>query len=345
MGLRKKSTYGVLLVVVLVFAVEMLAVAAWAQDKDGKTTQEEQRSKKSSQTRVQTKETTETPDRAVERLAAKNPSTKVKDALKAAQNNSSSDLDGIEADITPSGGQIASLTLPDTADCTVVAGDSIIFNVSGPDNTNSQVTFALVINGNNAEINDDGDITVDPIGSQTLIKFYTDGSNNQQTLSAQDTLTVDSSSIDCGNNNNNNHHHRHRHNGNNNNNGNNQYRQYNNNQYNGNNDDNNNEDTFGSADINTETSTSSGEQYANNNEDSNGNGGAFAQSGEDQASAGGSPDQLSPVTEPQGDVVNEVPTEGELPNTRGASLLSYALPSLGCVLLLAALLRHVRSRR
>ena len=63
------------------------------------------------------------------------------------------------------------------------------------------------------------------------------------------------------------------------------------------------------------------------------------------ASAGGDPDDQAPVTDPRGDVVDDVATSGPLPNTGGASLLAYALPVAGCLLLCGALLRRMGPRR
>lgn len=63
-----------------------------------------------------------------------------------------------------------------------------------------------------------------------------------------------------------------------------------------------------------------------------GDGGAFASSGD--------PDEFAPERSTRGDVVDEVPTEGPLPNTGGASLWAYALPGLGVMLLGAALMRR-----
>ena len=60
--------------------------------------------------------------------------------------------------------------------------------------------------------------------------------------------------------------------------------------------------------------------------------GASAQSGD--------PDAFSPERSVRGDVVDEVPTEGPLPNTGGASLWAFVLPTLGVLLLGAALLRR-----
>ena len=65
-------------------------------------------------------------------------------------------------------------------------------------------------------------------------------------------------------------------------------------------------------------------------------GGAVAQSGD--------PDEFAPETSTRGEVVDEVPTEGPLPNTGGASLWAYALPGLG-LLLLGTTLMLRRSRR
>ena len=56
----------------------------------------------------------------------------------------------------------------------------------------------------------------------------------------------------------------------------------------------------------------------------------------------GDADELSPERSVRGDVVDEIPTQGPLPNTGGASLWAYALPALGALLLGAALLGRFR---
>lgn len=124
----------------------------------------------------------------------------------------------------------------------------------------------------------------------------------------------------------------------------------NNNQYNGNNEneDDNQYSDNGSASINSEATTSSGNQY----EDTFGNGGARASVGPEGsraqaggANAGRSPDQYAPETGPRGDVVNEVPTEGPLPNTGGLSLLAVILPIAGFLILSAAIITRIRNSR
>ena len=60
------------------------------------------------------------------------------------------------------------------------------------------------------------------------------------------------------------------------------------------------------------------------------------------ASAGEDPDELEPVEEPLGDVENEIPTSGPLPNTGGPPLWLYALPLLGALVLVAAVIRRLR---
>jgi hypothetical protein len=135
--------------------------------------------------------------------------------------------------------------------------------------------------------------------------------------------------------------HRHHHRGNN------QYRQYNpfnnpfNNpfrQYSGNN--NQYEGTSGTNSVNSQ-------QY----EGTSGNGGAFASSGPGGAEAstpgavaqsGVNPDQQYPVTGPQGNVVNEVPTQGPLPNTGGLSFLAITLPVMGFLILCFAVIYRIK---
>jgi hypothetical protein len=99
------------------------------------------------------------------------------------------------------------------------------------------------------------------------------------------------------------------------------------------------------SDQNVNGETSTGEDNGNNSgvsAVSNGNGAEASTPGA-VASAGGNPDNQAPVSGPQGDVVDEVPTSGELPNTDGANLLAYSLPALGCLLLLVAIARKMRS--
>lgn len=76
-----------------------------------------------------------------------------------------------------------------------------------------------------------------------------------------------------------------------------------------------------------------------------------AQSGEDGAEAStpgavassGDPDEQEPVTEAPDDVEDEIDTGNQpLPNTYGANLLIYALPTAGALLLMVALIRRVR---
>jgi hypothetical protein len=59
----------------------------------------------------------------------------------------------------------------------------------------------------------------------------------------------------------------------------------------------------------------------------------------------GDPDESVPVSDPQGDVLDEVPTSGPLPNTGGMSPLYWLLPLAG-LLILAGLpvYRWVKSR-
>lgn len=59
------------------------------------------------------------------------------------------------------------------------------------------------------------------------------------------------------------------------------------------------------------------------------------------ASANGDEDTLGPVG-PQGDVVNDIPESGPLPNTGGISLLALAMPVLGIMLLGVALVARMR---
>jgi hypothetical protein len=133
---------------------------------------------------------------------------------------------------------------------------------------------------------------------------------------------------------------------------NNPFRQYarNNGQYNGNND-------FNQQSENTSgTNSVTSQQYSGGNTSGagentfGGNGGASASSGPGGAEAStpgavaqsGNPDQQYPVSGPQGNVVNEIPTQGPLPNTGGLSFLTIALPVAGFLLLCVAVIYRVR---
>jgi uncharacterized repeat protein (TIGR01451 family) len=59
------------------------------------------------------------------------------------------------------------------------------------------------------------------------------------------------------------------------------------------------------------------------------------------ARSGGDPDDLEPERDVPDDVVDEVPFEGELPNTAG-SIWPYVMPGLGCLLLLGVLVKRIR---
>ena len=83
---------------------------------------------------------------------------------------------------------------------------------------------------------------------------------------------------------------------------------------------------------NGEGTVSSDDQYGS--EGTTGDGGATAISGD--------PDTFTPETSTRGNVVDEIPTEGPLPNTGGASLWAFALPALGFLLLGSVLLRRFR---
>jgi hypothetical protein len=95
----------------------------------------------------------------------------------------------------------------------------------------------------------------------------------------------------------------------------------------------NGEDTFGFDDDDNDDDGVS----ATSDED-----GAEASTPGARAQAGGDADELSPERSVRGDVVDEIPTQGPLPNTGGASLWAYALPALGALLLGAALLGRFR---
>jgi len=81
---------------------------------------------------------------------------------------------------------------------------------------------------------------------------------------------------------------------------------------------------------------------------SSGEGGAEASTPGAFASSGGDPDEQAPVTDPQGDVVDEVPTSGPLPNTGGLPVAAgtvVALVLFGAGLLAVRLVMIWRERR
>jgi hypothetical protein len=246
-----------------------------------------------------------------------------------AQAEATQDLDGEPVD--EFGNPIDELEI-DVNNCDVDSGDSITFQVNG-DPEVPPVEFATVINGVNAhiDVSNDGDtITVEDIDNPgDPIEFFVeheDGTFDTQVLDEGDELEVDTSTINCGNNNNNN----------------------------------NRRDRFppgffddnpfiddlldAENDLNdlddqitdAEASISDFEDDLADSEATtgDGDGGAFAQSGD--------PDEQPPVTGQRGDVVDEVPTEGPLPNTGGAPLV-YVLPALGVLILgLAIVTRRFR---
>jgi hypothetical protein len=86
------------------------------------------------------------------------------------------------------------------------------------------------------------------------------------------------------------------------------------------------------------------QQYQGTN--GNGNSGVSASSGgastPGAVAQSGNPDQQYPMTGPQGDVVNDVPTSGPLPNTGGLSYLALVLPVGGFLLLALTIIYRVR---
>jgi hypothetical protein len=338
-GSAKRDFYMVVALLVMVFIVggAMFAVPAWSQDKsgdsgkDGKASKEEKRTQKS-ETRTQ-KSTTQSPDSPTAKLAGKNPSAR--EALQAVdQVEASQDLDGESVDEF---GNPIDLIEIDVNNCDVDSGDSITFEVvDGPDDGD----FVTVINGVNADIDisDDEDlITVEDIDDPTEpIQFFVEDNGNftTSTLSGDNELEVDTSTIDCGNNNNNN-------NNNNRNNRNNRndffrddfFRDQYNDQY----------DDLADAEQYLEDAEITSDNEFNSNEDTSGvsanadENGASAETPGASASAGGDPDAQGPVIGPQGDVVDEVPTSGPLPETGGTSLANSII-ILGMVLLGTGLL-------
>ncbi len=79
-----------------------------------------------------------------------------------------------------------------------------------------------------------------------------------------------------------------------------------------------------------------------------GEGGAEASTPGASASAGGDPDEFAPETSTQGDVIDEVPTSGPLPNTGGLPVAAgtvVALVLFGAGLLVVRLVMIWRGRR
>jgi hypothetical protein len=345
-GSARRDFYTVIALLVMVFLVGgvMFAVPAWSQDKsgesekDGKASKEEKRTQKS-ETRTQ-KSTTQSADSPTAKLAGKNPSAR--EALQAVdQVEASQDLDG-EDDVFVDGDEFIELIEIDVNNCDIDPGDSITFEVSGdPEGWD----LATVIDGVNAniDVSDDGDlITVEDIDDPgEPIEFFLEDEDDDEfgtePLDVEDELVVDTSTIDCGNNNNNNNNNR--------NNRNNrdffrdrpffdQYRD----QYN----DDLEEAEADLEEAEGELSTLESE-LDDDGEDTSGvsanadENGASAETPGASASAGGDPDAQGPVTGPQGDVVDEVPTSGPLPETGGTSLANSIL-ILGMVLLGTGLL-------
>jgi hypothetical protein len=291
-------------------------------------------------------------------LSGQNPSTR--QALQAAaQAQDSQDLNDETATVTDFtvDNKIETLEIDASSNCKINQGDSITFVVDGETN----VAFATVVNGVNADITKDGDvITVYSLASDKPIEFLIESDNDTpktRALDEADDLVVDSSTISCGNNNNNGHHK-------NNNNHNRRVRDFlrhNNpfsNQYG---DQSDLEDAESDLDsLDGENSTLESDQYDGEdtlgNDSGNGSGvsanadenGAEASTPGAVASANADEDTLPPVSGPQGDVVDEVPTSGPLPNTGGVPVATgtvLALVLFGAGLLVVRLVMIWRGRR
>jgi hypothetical protein len=360
-GKRELYTATALLVMVFVAAGALFAVPAWSQNSSGDSQRDRNASEKQKQTQSSSKRTTDSSDG---KLPKQDSSTR-QAAQAALQAQVTDDLDGEEADES-GGSEIESIDL-DVDNCDVDTGDSMTFAVvSGPDSGDGddKVASATVIDGINANIftSNNGDtITVEEIGdSNGPIQFFIERNNGNlvtKTLSIKDELEVDTSTINCGNNNN----------GNNNNNRNNRHRDRvrdflrNNNpfldQYA---DQSDLEDAESDLDsINDENSTLESDQSGEDtlgNGSGNGSGvsanadenGAEASTPGAVASANGDEDTLPPVSGPQGNVVDEVPTSGPLPNTGGVPVATgtvLALVLFGAGLLVVRLVMSWRDRR
>lgn len=72
---------------------------------------------------------------------------------------------------------------------------------------------------------------------------------------------------------------------------------------------------------------------------------ASADEGEVLAESGVDPDEQAPVSEPQGDVQDEIATEGPLPNTGGMSILAVVLPIAGFLVLCLSIIHRINRNR
>jgi hypothetical protein len=256
------------------------------------------------------------------------------------------DLDGEPVD--ESGNLINLLEIEiDEDDCNIDPGDSITFQVIDVGNLDDVVS-ATVIDGTNADISfEGGTITVEDVDDPDApIDFFVELDNGDldvRQLDANDVeLTVDTSTIDCGNDDNND---------------NDNNRQDRRDRFRDRvNDVLREQDLIHAEDdlLNDEASTlevSTSEDEDNLNDEGNGvsatadENGAEASTPGAVARSGGDPNEQAPVRSAPDDVVDEIPTSGPLPNTGGMSPAYWLLP-LGGLLILAGLpvYRWIKSR-
>jgi hypothetical protein len=98
------------------------------------------------------------------------------------------------------------------------------------------------------------------------------------------------------------------------------------------------EEDLASSEVTTDSEFSS-------NTDGDGVSATSDQYGAEASTPGGDPDALAPVSDPQGDVVDEVPTSGPLPNTGGMSILAVILPIAGFLLLCVSIIHRIKGNR
>jgi hypothetical protein len=436
MVFRRQGTYAIASVLVAAVVAGLLfAGSALSQDKsseskkDGKDSKQEKRVK-NSETRTQktkppTKKTaTQTADSLAARLAPQDPS--VREALEnSAQAEASADLNNSTATGRTTNGDsnIDIIDITNANDCNVQLGDSITFEVTGGP---AGVTLATVTNGVNASIDRSGSTLVvttsDPSIANGNIRFSTNATsgNKDRLLPTSVGLSVETSSIDCGDNNNGNGNNRpprffppffddpndffnddedldededgdedssinstteedcidtstdtdNDTNTDNNLNSNNfedsstseessssdesaslERIDFENVAFQSSNGDNDTDDDGDTGDdddqYNDDTDTETNSLDECDDEDdspvsaTSGDGGAEA-STPGAVARSGDPDDLEPVTEPPDDVVDEIPTTGELPNTPGR-LWAYVIPSMACLVPLALLVKRIRS--
>jgi hypothetical protein len=367
MVFRREGTYAlVAILVTLVVAATLFVYPAWSQDGERQT---EKKVKKKTEKRNENntgtgRNSTRTAESSGARLVEQNPFAV--EALQATlQAQATQDLDGEAVD--ESGNPINLLEIEiDEDDCNIDPGDSITFQVN-----DVGVVSATVIDGTNADISfEGGTITVEDVDDPDApIDFFVELDNGDldvRRLDANDVeLTIDTSTIDCGNDDNNDN------NDDDNDNNNRRDRQERRDRFRDRVNDvlreqdlidaeddllNDEASTLESEDdlLNDEASTlevSTSEDEDNLKDEGNGvsatadENGAEASTPGAVARSGGDPDEQAPLRSPPDDVVDEIPTSGPLPNTGGMSPVYWLLP-LGGLVILAGLpvYRWIKSR-